>query len=61
MLPAIANGTEIDRILLARIEPARFRFEVRNAPAVGEAALRVLSQTRHKTCGRAGLGHSVPS
>jgi hypothetical protein len=30
-LPAVAGGSEVDRILLARIDPARFRFEVRNA------------------------------
>jgi Phosphodiester glycosidase len=30
-LPAIANGSEVDRILLGRIDPARFRFVVRNA------------------------------
>jgi hypothetical protein len=32
-LPVIANGTEVDRILLARIDPAYFRFVVRTAPA----------------------------
>jgi hypothetical protein len=32
-LPVIAAGTEVDRILLARIDPVRFRFVVRNAPA----------------------------
>jgi hypothetical protein len=32
-LPVLAGGTEVDRILLARVDPARFRFEVRNAPA----------------------------
>jgi hypothetical protein len=32
-LPVIADGIEVDRIMLARIESARFRFQVRNAPA----------------------------
>jgi phosphodiester glycosidase len=32
-LPVIADGFEVDRILLARVDPARFRFVVRNAPA----------------------------
>jgi hypothetical protein len=32
-LPVIAGGAEVDRIALARIDPARFRFEVRNAAA----------------------------
>jgi hypothetical protein len=32
-LSANAGGREIDRILLARIDPSRFRFEVRNSPA----------------------------
>jgi hypothetical protein len=32
-LPVIAAGAEVDRILLARIDPLRFRFVVRNAPA----------------------------
>jgi phosphodiester glycosidase len=31
-LPVTADGTAVDRILLARIDPARFRFAVRNAP-----------------------------
>jgi phosphodiester glycosidase len=32
-LAVIADGGEVDRILLARIDPAQFRFAVRNAPA----------------------------
>jgi hypothetical protein len=32
-LPVIAGGAGVDRIVLARIDPARFRFEVRNASA----------------------------
>jgi hypothetical protein len=32
-LPVIADGQEVDRILLARIDPNKFRFEVRNRPA----------------------------
>jgi hypothetical protein len=32
-LPVIADGEEVDRILLARIDPARYKFTVRNAPA----------------------------
>jgi hypothetical protein len=30
-LPVIANGQTVDDVLLARIDPKRFRFEVRNA------------------------------
>jgi uncharacterized protein YigE (DUF2233 family) len=30
-LPVIANGQAVDHVLLARIDPARFRFEIRNA------------------------------
>jgi Phosphodiester glycosidase len=36
-LPVLADGAEVDRVLLARIDPAYFRFEVRNAPAGKEA------------------------
>jgi hypothetical protein len=32
-LPADVGSQEVDRILLARIDPSRFRFEVRNSPA----------------------------
>jgi Phosphodiester glycosidase len=32
-LAVIADGGEVDRILLARIDPAHFRFAVRSAPA----------------------------
>jgi len=32
-LPVIAGGAEVDRLLLARIDPARFRFAVYNSPA----------------------------
>jgi hypothetical protein len=32
-LPVIADGADVDRILLARVEPARFRFIVRTSPA----------------------------
>jgi hypothetical protein len=32
-LAVLADGTEVDRILLARISPAHFRFEVLNRPA----------------------------
>jgi hypothetical protein len=32
-LPVIAGGAEVDRIELARVDPARFRFVVRNAPS----------------------------
>src|SRR5689334_3509884 len=32
-LAVVVDGSEVDRILLARIDPARFRFAVRNAPA----------------------------
>jgi phosphodiester glycosidase len=31
-LPVLAAGTEVDRILLARIDPKHFRFAVRNVP-----------------------------
>jgi hypothetical protein len=32
-IPVLAEGVEVDRILLARIDPHQFRFVVRNAPA----------------------------
>src|SRR5262249_39757375 len=32
-LAVLADGNEVDRIMLARIDPAHFRFVVRNAPA----------------------------
>jgi hypothetical protein len=32
-LPVMAAGAEVDRILLARIDPTQFRFVVRNSPA----------------------------
>ncbi len=32
-MPVMAGGTEADRILLNRIDPARFKFVARNAPA----------------------------
>jgi hypothetical protein len=31
-IPVMVDGREVDRLLLARIDPARFRFVVRNAP-----------------------------
>jgi hypothetical protein len=34
-LPVLSNGEEVDRIFLARIDPARYRFEVRNDPSGG--------------------------
>lgn len=32
-LPVMAGNTEVDRILLARVDPAHFKFVVRNHPA----------------------------
>ena len=32
-LPVSAGGAEVDRVLLARVDPTRFRFEVRNGAA----------------------------
>jgi hypothetical protein len=32
-LAAVAGGSEVDRIFLARVDPAKFRFEVRNEPS----------------------------
>ena len=32
-LPVLAGGAEVDRIVLARIDPARFRFAVKNRPS----------------------------
>lgn len=32
-LPVLANGVEVDRIMLARVDPDHFRFVVRTAPA----------------------------
>jgi hypothetical protein len=37
-LPVIAGGGEVDRLMLARIDPARFRFEVRTA-SLGDKGL----------------------
>jgi len=36
-LPVLANGREVDRIALARIDPQHFRFVVRNEPAAKDA------------------------
>jgi hypothetical protein len=35
-LPVLAEGEEVDRILLARVDPNKFRFEIHNAPAGGQ-------------------------
>jgi hypothetical protein len=35
-LPVLADGREVDRIVLARIDPGLFRFEVKNRPAGDE-------------------------
>lgn len=32
-LPALVDGQAVDHVLLARIDPVHFRFEVRTAPA----------------------------
>ena len=32
-LPVLAGGAEVDRILLSRVDPARYRFQVRSRPA----------------------------
>jgi len=32
-MPVVAAGAEVDRILLARIDPAHYRFQVRNRPS----------------------------
>ena len=32
-MPVVAGGTEVDRVLLSRVDPARFRFVVRSRPA----------------------------
>jgi len=32
-LPVLADGREVDRLMLARIDPARFRFEVKHRPS----------------------------
>lgn len=37
-LPVLVSGDEVDRVLLARIDPARFRFVVRTAPAGNKGA-----------------------
>jgi len=43
-LPVLAEGHEVDHILLARIDPARFRFVVRNAPAGDKGLDQWMSQ-----------------
>ncbi len=35
-LPVLAGGHEVDRILLARVDPARYRFTVRNNDGLGK-------------------------
>ncbi|MES2442265.1 MAG: phosphodiester glycosidase family protein [Pseudomonadota bacterium] len=35
-LPVLAGGREVDRILLARIDPSRYRFAVRNEGGAGK-------------------------
>ena len=32
-MPVLAEGLEVDRLMLARVDPAQFRFEALNAPA----------------------------
>ena len=32
-LPVLVDGVEVDRILLSRVDPARYRFQVRSRPA----------------------------
>lgn len=32
-LPVLAGGSEVDRVLLSRVDPARYRFQVRSRPA----------------------------
>ena len=32
-MPVLVDGREVDRIMLSRIDPARFRFVTRNAPS----------------------------
>ena len=62
-LPAVADGSEVDRILLARIDPARFRFEVRNAPSgnrnwttgCGSSTRRPFWSYPMKSCDPSGL------
>lgn len=44
-LPAMAEGREADRIELARIDPARWRFAVRNDPSGGRNLDRWMADT----------------
>lgn len=32
-MPVLADGHEVDRVLLVRVDPGKYRFEIRNAPA----------------------------
>lgn len=45
-LPVIADGIEVDRILVARIDPAKFRFEVLNDPSAATALDDWMKRTR---------------
>ncbi len=36
-IPVLSGGGEVDRILLARVDPARFRFILRHAPGGGRS------------------------
>lgn len=45
-LPVLAGGKEVDRILFARIDPARYRFAVRNDPS-GRTLLEGWTRREH--------------
>src|SRR5262245_53309699 len=47
-LPALVKGEEVDRILLARLDPEKYRFQVHNRPA-GDRDLGGWMQALHAT------------
>jgi hypothetical protein len=47
-LPALVKGKEVDRILLARLDPEKYRFQVHNRPA-GDRRLGDWMQLLHAT------------
>ncbi len=44
-LPVLVNGAEVDRIMLTRIDPAHFRFEVRSSPGGDKTLAAWMAQT----------------
>jgi hypothetical protein len=45
-LPVLAAGREVDRIMLARIDPAKYRFQLRTSPGGDRSLAGWMAQTR---------------